>query len=140
MKRLLFACVGNAMRSQMAEGLARALARPGTVEVRSGGTEPAGFVHPKAIEAMRERGIEIGHQKSKPLDLQYAASVDAFITLCGPLDAACPRPLAKRALDWSMPDPSWGGDEEVRRVRDAIEAKIIVLYRDWGVLQESGRE
>lgn len=136
MKRILFACVGNAMRSQMAEGLGRALALPGTVEVRSGGTQPAGFVHPKAIRAMKRRGIDIGHHTSKALDLSFAASADAIVTLCGPLDGACPAPLFPKVIDWTMPDPSWSDDAEVDKIRDAIEANVVALYRDWGVLRE----
>ncbi len=124
------------MRSQMAEGLARHLARPGLVEVRSGGTDPAGFVHPAAVRLMRERGVDISHHTSKRIDVDFASQADAFVTLCGPLDGACPRALANRALDWYMPDPSAGGDSEVRRIRDALEARIIALYRAWGVLRE----
>lgn len=138
-KRILFACVGNAMRSQMAEGLGRHLARPGTVEIRSGGTQPAGFVHPRAVRAMKERGVDISGHTSKIIDLTFAESADAVISLCGPLDDACPRKIIERTLDWSMPDPSWGGDEEVRKVRDRIEAKIVQLYQEWGVLREDGR-
>ena len=123
------------MRSQMAEGLARHLAREGMVEVRSGGTNPAGFVHPAAVRAMTERGIDISRHTSKPLDLKFIESADAFITLCGPMDDACPRRLAARALDWAQPDPSWGGEAEVRKVRDDIERLITGLFEDWGVLR-----
>lgn len=136
MRRILFACVANAMRSQMAEGLARHLAKPGTVEVRSGGTDPAGYVHPAAIRAMDERGIDIRGQVSKALDVEFGLQADASVTLCGPMDSACPRPLAKKALDWAQPDPSGGGDALVRRVRDDIERRIIALFREWGCLRE----
>lgn len=135
MKRILFACIGNAMRSQMAEGLARYLAQPGTVEVRSGGTDPAGFVHPAAIRVMQELHIDISLHASKPIDLEFAARADAVVTLCGPLDGACPRHISDRVLDWTIRDPSWGGDDEVRRVRDEIEHKITRLFREWNVLQ-----
>lgn len=140
MRRVLFACVGNCMRSQMAEGLGRHLARPATVEVRSGGTNPTGFVHPRAVRAMRARGIEIAHQTSKPLDLAFAAKADAVVTLCGPLDDACPAPILPRVVDWTMPDPSWGGDADVVRVRDAIEGRIVDLYTRWGVLRMDALE
>lgn len=124
------------MRSQMAEGLARHLARPGSVEVRSGGTNPAGFVHSGAIRVMKERGIDISSHASKGIDLSFVERADAFVTLCGPLDDACPRRLSQKALDWTQPDPSWGGDEEMRKIRDTIEAKIAALYEKWGVLRE----
>lgn len=140
MKRLYFACTGNAMRSQMAEGWARHLARPGTVDARSGGTNPAGFVHPGAIRAMRERGVDISHHTSKPLDVEFARGADAFITLCGPLDDACPRAVARTAIDWATPDPSWGGEAATRRVRDALEARIVGLLREWGTLREDYHE
>lgn len=136
MRRVLFACVGNSLRSQMAEGFARHLARPGTVEARSGGTAPAGFVHPKAVRAMQERGIDIGHHTSKTLDLDFARHADAFITLCGPLDDACPRAVAERAIDWSLPDPAGADDATVRRIRDVIEEKVRRLLEEWGVLRD----
>lgn len=135
MKRVLFACVGNAMRSQMAEGLARALAQPGALDVRSGGTDPAGFVHPDAIRLMKERGVDIARHTSKRIDLEFAKTADAVITLCGPLDDACPRTVAEQAVDWSLPDPSWGGDNEVREVRDELERRIRRLLGEWGILK-----
>lgn|GEM_PF-820583 len=136
MKRILFACVGNAMRSQMAEGLGRALAQAGTIEIRSGGTAPAGFVHPKAIRSMQRRGIDISRHASKALDLDFARQADAIVTLCGPLDDACPAVLFPKVVDWTMPDPSWGDEAEVDQIRDAIETRIVTLYRDWGILRE----
>lgn len=136
MRRILFACIGNAMRSQMAEGLARALALHGTVDVRSGGTQPAGFVHPKAVRSMKRRGLDIRQHSSKPLDFEFAATADAIVTLCGPLDAACPAILFPKVVDWTMPDPSWSDDAEVDRIRDAIEERIVGLYSQWGVLRE----
>lgn len=124
------------MRSQMAEGLARALAKPGTLEVRSGGTNPAGFVHRKAVRAMAARGIDISLQSSKPIDLGFAASADAVITLCGPLDAACPANITDHVVDWTMDDPSWGTDPEVEAARDALEARIVRLLGAWGILEQ----
>lgn len=126
------------MRSQMAEGLARAIAKPGTVDVRSGGTNPAGFVHARAIRTMKARGIDISGQRSKPIDLAFAEKADAVITLCGPLDESCPRHINERVVDWTMEDPSWGTDAEIATARDALEARIAGLYREWGVLAEEG--
>lgn len=127
------------MRSQMAEGLARTLARPGSVEVRSGGTQPAGFVHPAGIRAMREREIDISGHTSKTIDVEFARRADAFITLCGPLDDSCPRALAQRAVEWPTPDPSWGTDDDVRKIRDQLERRIAGLLAEWGVLREDAR-
>lgn len=134
-KRILFACVGNAFRSQIAEGFARAYAQPGTVEVRSGGTQPAGFVHPAAIRIMREKGIDISRHASKAIDLGFADAAEAFITLCGPVDDACPARIAKRAVDWDTPDPSWSTEAEQRRIRDLIEERVKQLLRSLGALR-----
>jgi arsenate reductase (thioredoxin) len=123
------------MRSQMAEGWGRHLAQPGSVDVRSGGTRPAGFVHPQAVRVMQEVGVDISRHRSGPIDLAFAAAADAFVTLCGPLDDACPAPLARRVIDWTLPDPSWGGDDEVRRARDIIRDRVRNLYLAWGVLR-----
>ena len=135
MRTVLFACVGNALRSQMAEGWARHLARPGTLDARSGGTAPMGYVHPAAIRAMKERGVDITGHASKVLDLSFAQRADAFITLCGPLDDACPRPLVEKVIDWSMPDPLPGGETMVREVRDALESKVRGLLAEWKILR-----
>ena len=134
-KRVLFACVANSFRSQIAEGFARAYAKPGTLDARSGGTSPSGIVHPGAIRLMREKGIDIGAQKSKPIDLAFADHADAFITLCGPMDDACPARIAKKAVDWNIPDPSWSTDDDQREIRDLLEGKVKGLLSDWGILR-----
>ncbi|HLE47090.1 MAG TPA: arsenate reductase ArsC [Candidatus Thermoplasmatota archaeon] len=134
-KRVLFACVGNSFRSQIAEGFAKAYAKPGTVDVRSGGTNPSGVVHGGAIRIMKERGIDISRHASKIIDLEFADRADAFITLCGPMDDACPARIAKKAIDWNLPDPSWSTEDEQRRIRDTIEERVKRLLEDWRVLR-----
>ncbi|MBI2078200.1 MAG: arsenate reductase ArsC [Euryarchaeota archaeon] len=134
-KRILFACVGNSFRSQIAEGFAKAYAVKGSVEVRSGGTNPSGVVHGAAIRLMKERGIDISRHSSKAIDLAFADQAHAFITLCGPMDEACPARIAKKAIDWNLSDPSWSSEEEQRRIRDTIEEKVKRLLRDWRVLR-----
>lgn len=136
MKTILFACVANSFRSQIAEGFAKAYARPGSADIRSGGTIPSGLVHAGAIRLMAEKGIDISGHSSKAIDLAFAAKADAFITLCGPVDDACPARIAKRAIDWNMPDPSGSDEAERRRVRDEIETKVKRLLKDLGVLRE----
>jgi arsenate reductase len=96
----------------------------------------AGVVHPRAIRAMREVGIDISRQTSKPIDVAFADRADAFVTLCGPVDGACPARVAKKAIDWPTADPTWGDDEEVRRVRDAIGLRVEELLREHGVLRQ----
>ncbi len=134
--RILFACVGNAFRSQVAEGFTRAWADPEKVEVRSGGTNPAGVVSSRAVATMQELGIDISDQKSKPLDIEYARDADVFVTLCGPLDDACPRAVAKKAVDWGMTDPQHAEEETVVRVRDEIGRRVRALLAEHGLLKD----
>jgi len=120
--RLLFLCVNNAARSQMAEGLARRLFGS-RVLVQSAGSEPTA-VDALAIEAMREVGIDIASQRSKPIDAIDRASVDVVVTLCA--EEVCPAWLGKaRRLQWPIPDPVPGGLDEVRAVRDAIRWRLV---------------
>jgi len=102
-KRVLFLCVANSARSQMAEGLARAMIGA-HVDVLSAGSQPS-KVNPYAIEAMAEVGIDISHHHSKSVDDVDAASVDAVVTLCA--DEVCPvLPGRVRRLHWPIPDPA----------------------------------
>lgn len=119
----------------MAEGFARAYARSGTVDARSGGTQPFGHVSPKAIRLMAEKGIDISPHRSKPLDLEFADRADAFVTLCGPLDEACPARLAQKAVGWDVEDPARADEDAQRRIRDEIEGRVIALLKDWRVLR-----
>ena len=129
--RILFVCTGNTARSQMAEGLARALAAPG-VEVASAGTKPnPKGVHPLAIEMLREKGIDASAQRPKHVD-DLRGEFDYVITLCDSAATACPNLRGKRArLHWPFPDPVEfdleNQAEAFRRVRDRIEERI----RDW---------
>lgn len=129
--RILFVCTGNSARSQMAEGLARALVAPG-VEVASAGTHPRG-VQPLAIEVMRECGIDISQQRSKHIE-EVPGEFDYVITLCDDAAKNCPTLPARRArLHWSVLDPGAVPGEEAqrhthfRRVRDEIERRL----REW---------
>ena len=119
---LLFVCVENSCRSQIAEGFARSLGR-GRVAAFSAGSRPSGQVDPRAVAFMQERGIDIGAQRSKGLDdLPTGASWGIVVTMgCGD---ACPHLPAKSRLDWDLPDPKSMSDDEFRRVRDRIEALV----------------
>ncbi len=128
MKRVLFLCTHNSARSQMAEGFLRALAGD-RVEALSAGTQARG-VHPLAVRAMAEEGVDISRQRSKTID-DVAGPFDVVVTVC---DAACPIPPdAKLKLRWKFPDPSLGaGTEEeriarFRRVRDGIRRRVRAL-------------
>jgi arsenate reductase len=129
--RILFVCTGNSARSQMAEGMARHLAAPG-VEVASAGTHPAG-VSPFAVEALRDRGMDISGQRSKRIE-DLPGEFDYVITLCDHAAQNCPVLPARRArLHWSLPDPIAAGPDDAERrrffheLRDDIERRL----REW---------
>src|SRR5688572_13319540 len=128
-KRVLILCTHNSSRSQMAEGLLRAAAGD-AIEVESAGTE-ATRVHPLAIKAMAERGIDITAHASKTLDRFLDQRWDDVITVCDSANEACPVfPRAGRRIHWSFEDPSKAtGSEEAklaafRRIRDEIDARL----------------
>jgi arsenate reductase len=124
---VLFVCVHNAGRSQMAAGWLRHLAGD-AVEVRSAGSAPAETINPAAVEAMREVGIDITDQKPKILEYEVAQDSDVIITMgCGD---ACPIFPGKRYEDWKLDDPAGQGVEAVRPIRDDIKARIEALLAD----------
>lgn len=131
MKGVLFLCVANSARSQMAEGLARAVAPP-DVEVFSAGSEPR-TVNPLAVKAMAELGIDLSGHRSKAIDEIDPARIDTVVTLCA--EEVCPVfPGDVRRLHWPHDDPAAvEGDDETRlaafrRVRDDIRARIGELF------------
>lgn len=124
MKRILFVCVENSNRSQMAEAFAR-IHGAGKVEAFSAGSRPSGRVNPKAVEAMKELGYDLTTHSSKGLEDFNGTDVDVAVTMgCGD---ECPLVHAKRRLDWQIPDPRGMAPEEFRGVRDLIEAKVREL-------------
>ncbi|GLZ60747.1 MULTISPECIES: arsenate reductase ArsC [Micromonospora] len=121
---VLFVCVHNAGRSQMAAGWLRHLAGD-TVEVRSAGSAPADTVNPAAVEAMREVGIDITDQTPKLLEYTTAESSDVIVTMgCGD---TCPVFPGKRYEDWKVEDPAGKGVESVRPIRDEIRTRVEKL-------------
>ncbi|MDX2082271.1 MAG: arsenate reductase ArsC [Terrimicrobiaceae bacterium] len=123
---VLILCTGNSCRSHMAEGILRNAAGD-LVEVRSAGSKPAGYVHPKAIEVLREIGIDISGHTSKHMNDFLESRIDTVITVCGNADQACPMfPGQVHRHHWGFDDPAHatGTDEEIlnefRRVRDEI--------------------
>lgn len=119
--RILFVCVENANRSQMAEGFARRIGE-GRVEVFSAGSNPSGTVNPRAIEAMGERGIDLSDQRSKSIGEVADVEFDAVVTLANGEDLSGVR--ARTREIWSIPDPRDMLPEEFRGVRDLIEASV----------------
>ena len=127
MKTLLFVCVHNAGRSQMAAGFARALGGD-QVEVLSAGSAPKDSINPVAVEAMREVGIDISDQQPKILTSESVQQSDVVITMgCGD---SCPYYQGKRYEDWVLNDPAGQGIEAVRVIRDEIKSRIEVLLKE----------
>lgn len=129
-KRVLFVCVENANRSQMAEAFARILGGS-AVEAYSAGSRPSGVVNPKAVAAMRELGYDLSAHGSKSLDELPAVEFDFVATMgCGD---ACPLVRAKRRADWAIPDAKDLLPEEFRAVRDLIRDKVQAALKELGV-------
>ena len=133
---VLFVCVHNAGRSQMAAGWLRHLAGD-RVEVRSAGSEPGTRINPAAVAAMAEVGIDITGQTPKKLEWETAESSDVIITMgCGD---ACPVFPGKRYEDWKLEDPAGQGLEAVRPIRDEIRARVETLLADLVPTTPEGR-
>ncbi len=124
MKTVLFVCIQNSCRSQMAEGFARKLGG-GVIEAYSAGSKPSGQVNPDAAAVMQEKGIDITAQRSKGFDDLPIKRVDYLVTM-GCHDV-CPIYPAINQLDWNLDDPAGKSIEEFRRVRDEIELKVVEL-------------
>lgn len=126
-KKVLFVCVENSCRSQIAEGLARKLGGE-AVEAWSSGSRPAGRVNPTAIEIMKERGVDLASHRSKGLDELPPGPWDFVITMgCGD---ACPFVPSVAKADWAIPDPKNMPRAEFGKVVDMIEAKVAALLAD----------
>jgi arsenate reductase (thioredoxin) len=125
MKRVLFVCVENSNRSQMAEAFAR-MHGGAAVEAHSAGSRPSGRVNPRAVEFMAERGYDLTAHRSKALTDLPATEFDAVIGMgCG--DEGCPLVKARWHEEWDIPDPKAMPPEAYRKVRDQIEAKVKEL-------------
>jgi arsenate reductase (thioredoxin) len=127
---VLFVCVQNAGRSQMAAALL-AERGAGRVRVRSAGSAPAERIHPPVVEALAELGIDVSHEFPKRLADESVRAADAVVTMgCGD---ACPIYPGKRYEDWEVEDPAGKPLETVRRIRDEIDARVQKLIADLGV-------
>ena len=131
MKTVIFACVHNAGRSQMAAAFFNASADPAKARAISAGTEPSDRVHPVVVETMREVGIELAAAKPQRLTDELAASAQLLVTMgCG---ETCPFVPGLRRLDWSLDDPKGQSAATVRAIRDAIRARVgeLVAHEGW---------
>jgi arsenate reductase len=127
MPEVLFVCVHNSGRSQMAAGLL-AERSGGRIDVRSAGSEPADTVNPTVVQAMSEIGLDVSQEFPKPLTGAAVRAADVVITMgCGD---ACPIFPGKRYVDWDLEDPAGKSLDEVRRIRDEIDRRVSALAAD----------
>ena len=128
MRKILFVCVHNAGRSQMAEAFFNQLAK-GKVKGFSAGTQPADKVNPVVVEAMREVGIDISRRKPKMLTLKMLEDVDRVITMgCG-VEGVCPASFVPTE-DWQLEDPEGKPIGQVRQIRDEVKARVEGLIKE----------
>jgi len=126
-QKIVFVCVENARRSQMAEGFAKILGQ-GKVDVYSAGSRPSGIIDPRVIEVMKERGVDLSSNRSKGLDDLPQVEMDYVVTMgC---EETCPAVLAKKMIAWEIPDPKGKSIDEIRKIRDLLEAKVTLLLEE----------
>lgn len=129
-KRVLFVCIENANRSQMAEAFAR-MHGDKQVEAHSAGSRPASQVNPTAVEAMRELGVDLSSTRPKSLDEIPNVEYDAAVLMgCGD---ACPNVRARQVIEWNIPDPKVMPPEQFREVRDLIQKQVKGLLENLGI-------
>jgi protein-tyrosine-phosphatase len=127
---VLFVCVHNSGRSQMAAGLLNKLAN-GRVGVRTAGSDPAEEINPAVVEAMSEVGVDLSEEFPKPLTDEFVAAADAVVTMgCGD---ACPIYPGKRYEDWELEDPAGKDLATVRRIRDELEGRVRALLPELSI-------
>jgi arsenate reductase len=135
-KRVLFLCTANAARSQMAEAIARGF-HADVIDAVSAGSRPAGWVHPLAVRAMAEVGVDMDRHTSKSADEFINQELDVVVTVCDSAAQDCPTwPGAKRLLHWPIEDPSWGIDDPVTRPDRFAETRDELMQRIDRLAQE----
>ena len=129
MMKVIFVCVENAGRSQMAEAFANHYGR-GKLVATSGGVMLADRVNPIVVEAMKEKGFDISMNKPKLLTPAMAEGADKIITMGCSVEKICPAPLLKNVIDWDLEDPKGKPIEKVREIRDEIEKRVLRLVTE----------
>jgi len=130
--KVIFACVHNAGRSQMAAAFFNIYAEPGKAQAVSAGTQPADKVHDCVLHAMKQAGIDLSGVKPQLLTDELAQDADLLITLgCG---EACPLVPGLKREDWPLPDPKGKSDDEVCTIRDEIKTRVLRLLQDLNAL------
>ena len=125
--KIVFVCVENARRSQMAEGFAKSFGK-GKIDVYSAGSRPSGRIDPLVVEVMREKGVDLSSNRSKSLDDLPQVEMDYVVTMgC---EDTCPAVLAKKMIAWEIPDPKGKPLDEIRQIRDLLEAKVKRLLEE----------
>jgi arsenate reductase len=131
MDRIIFACVHNAGRSQMAAAWFNRIADPAKATAISAGTEPADHVHPAVVEAMKEKGSDLSKAQPQKLTTELASGSTFLVTMgCG---ESCPYVPGVPVIDWPLPDPKGQGIEAVRAIRDEVESRVraFVAQQGW---------
>jgi protein-tyrosine-phosphatase len=129
MKKILFVCVENAGRSQMAEAFANKYGKDKFI-VSSAGNKPADKVNPVVVEAMKEKGIDISMNKPKLLTYQVAQDADLIVTMGCNDQGICPGPFFQPTVDWKLEDPKGKTIEKVREIRDDIDRRVQKLITE----------
>ncbi len=130
--RLLFVCVGNSCRSQMAEGFARAMGGERVIAT-SAGTMAADRVAPKAVQVMAELGVDISGQEPKALTREMLDAADRVLIMGCDARKYCPAVWLQDAVDWDLEDPMGQGVEKYREVRDLIRRRMLDLFEEEGI-------
>jgi len=128
-KKVLFVCVENAGRSQMAEAFAKAYGK-GKIEAVSAGTMPSSEVNPLIVQVMQERGIDLSDNKPKLITNQMVHDADVIIVMGCSAQGFCPAPLLNKVIDWGIEDPKDKPIEKVKEIRDEIESKVKNLVEE----------
>ena len=126
MRKILFVCVENAGRSQMAEAFAKAYSE-GKLEATSAGTMPAKEVNPVVVQVMREKGLDISANNPKLIADQMVQEADTIIVMGCSAEGFCPAPLLNKVVDWGIEDPKGTPVEKVKEIRDEIEKKVRIM-------------
>ncbi len=130
--KVIFACIHNAGRSQMAAALFNQLADPSKAQAISAGTQPAEKVHDCVLTAMKQAGIDLANVKPQLLTDELAAGADLLVTMgCG---EACPHVPGLKRYDWPLPDPKGKSDDEVCKIRDEIKTRVLKLLHNLNAL------
>jgi arsenate reductase (thioredoxin) len=129
-KEILFVCVENAGRSQMAQGFAEKFG----LRSSSAGTIPSTRINPVVVELMNEKGIDISRNKPKMITKEMIVRASLVVTMGCSVEEACPKPMLaemqKKLVDWNLPDPKGKSIDEIRKIRDEIESRVLQLSKD----------